>query len=270
MTVQFKGQLLALVGGMMALSLAACAPSAPQLKKVIEENPDIIYAAIQKDPKKFLEIVNDAAMKARAQEEQKMMEDEMKKREAEFASPKTPELPEGRAFVGPKDAPITIVEYSDFQCPYCKRGHQTVKEVMAAYDGKVKVYFKNFPIDRIHPHAMAAARWFEAVALQDFDKAFKFKALVFENQDKLNVRDDKDAEKVLEGFAKSAGADVAKAKAALKGEEVQKRIDADRKEAEAFGFSGTPGYLINGVSLKGAYPIEDFKAIIEKHLAAKK
>jgi protein-disulfide isomerase len=265
-----KAHLLAFVGGMMTLSLAACAPSAPQLKKVIEENPDIIYGAIQKDPKKFLEVVNEAAMKARAQEEQKMMEEEMKKREAEFASPKTPDLPEGRAFVGPKDAPVTIVEYSDFQCPYCKRGHATVKEVIAAYPGKVKVYFKNFPIERIHPHALAAARWFEAVALQDFEKAFKFKALVFENQEKLNVRDDKEAEKVLEGFAKQAGADVNKAKAATKGEEVAKRIEADRKEAESFGFSGTPGYLINGVSLKGAYPLEDFKAIIEKHLAAKK
>jgi protein-disulfide isomerase len=55
----------------------------------------------------------------------------------------------------------------------------------------------------------------------------------------------------------------------MEGEEVKKRIDADRAEAEKFGFSGTPGYLVNGVSLKGAYPIDEFKAIINKHLGQK-
>lgn len=259
----FGTGLVAIVAG---LTLVSCAPSAPQIKKVMEENPDILYGVIQKDPKKFLEVVNEAAQKARQVEEQKYVEEENKKREEEFANPKQPEIAEGRAFKGAKDAPVTIVEYSDFQCPFCRRGHQTIEQVLKEYDGKVKVYFKNFPIERIHPMALPASKWYEAIALQDMDKAYQFKAYVFDHQDELNSG----GEKFLEKAAKDVGVkDFAKAKKDVDGEEVKKRIDADRAEAEKFGFSGTPGYLINGVSLKGAYPFDDFKSIIDRHLSKK-
>ena len=244
------------------LLLANCAPSAPQIKKVMEENPEILYGVIQKDPKKFLEVVNEAAQKARQAEEQNYAEQETKAREEEFKNPKKPEIQEGRAFAGAKDAPITIVEYSDFQCPFCKRGHQTTEAVLKEYPGKVKIMFKNFPIERIHPLALPASKWYEAIALQDIEKAVKFKAAVFEGQDEMNQK----GEKFFEESAKKVGADVAKAKKSLDSEEVKKRIEADRTEAEKFGFSGTPGYLINGVSLKGAYPLDEFKKIIDQHL----
>lgn len=261
---KFIGRRLSAV--LAGLSLISCAPSAPQLKKVMEENPDILYSVIQKDPKKFLEVVNEAAQKARMAEEQRMVDEENKKREEEFANPKTPEIAQGRAFKGAKDAPITIVEYSDFQCPFCKRGHSTMEQVLKEYDGKVRVVFKNFPIERIHPLALPASKYYEAIALQDIDKANKFKAVIFDNQEDLNGK----GEKFLEEAAKKVGANLARIKKDLESEEVQKRIDADRAEAEKFGFSGTPGYLINGVSLKGAYPFEDFKEIIDRHLAATK
>jgi protein-disulfide isomerase len=253
---------LALVAG---LSLAGCAPSAPQLKKIMEENPDILYGVIQKDPKKFLDVVNEAAQKARASEESKYAEDEAKAREEEFKNPKTPELAADRAYAGDKSAPITIVEYSDFQCPYCQRGHATMKEVLAAYPGKVRVLFKDFPIERIHPLARPASEMYEAIALQDTAKATAFKDYVFENQEMLN----KDGPKFIEAAAKKVGANVAKAKTDAKGEVVQKRLEADRAEAEKYGFSGTPGYLVNGVSLKGAYPIDEFKKVIDRQLAGK-
>lgn len=254
--------LLALAAG---LALSSCAPSAPQLKKVMEENPDILYSVIQKDPKKFLDVVNEAAQKARASEEQRFVEEEGKKREDEFKNPLKPEVAEGRAFEGTKDAPVTIVEYSDFQCPFCRRGNATMQQVLKEYPGKVRVVFKNFPIERIHPMALPASQMYEAIALQDIEKAGKFKTVVFEGQDELN----KGGEKFLEEAAKKVGANVAKAKKDMTGEEVKKRIDSDRGEAEKFGFSGTPGYLINGVSLKGAYPMDEFKKIIDRHLAAK-
>jgi protein-disulfide isomerase len=246
-------------------SFVGCAPSAPQLKKVMEENPDILYSVIQKDPKKFLDVVNEAAQKARASEESKFAEEETKKREQEFSNPLNPVVEADRAFEGAKDAPVTIVEYSDFQCPFCKRGHATMNEVLKAYPGKVKLVFKDFPIERIHPLARPGSEWYEAIALQDIEKANKFKGMVFENQDQLNEK----GEKFYDEVAKKVGANVAKAKADRKSEAVQKRLEADRTEAEKFGFSGTPGYLINGVSLKGAYPFDDFKQIIDRHLAKK-
>lgn len=257
--------LTAVLTATVALALAGCAPSAPQIKKVLEDNPDILYSVIQKDPAKFLQVVNEAAQKARASEEQKFAEEEKKAREEEYKNPKKPEIAPDRAYAGAKDAPITIVEYSDFQCPFCKRGHNTTEQVIKAYEGKVKVVFKQFPIERIHPLALPASKMYEAIALQDIAKATKFAAYVFNNQDELN----KGGEKFIDKAAKEVGANVAKAKKDAEGDEVKKRIDADRAEAEKFGFSGTPGYLVNGISLKGAYPLDEFKAIIDKQLAAK-
>jgi protein-disulfide isomerase len=245
--------------------LAGCAPSAPQIKKVLEDNPDILYSVIQKNPKKFLDVVQEAAQKARAQEEAKFQEDEAKAREDEMKNPKVPVLSDNRAAVGPKDAPVTIIEYSDFQCPFCRRGHSTMDQVLKAYDGKVRLVFKDFPIDRIHPMALPASKMYEAIALQDKNKATAFKNYVFEHQDDLV----QNGAKFIDEAAKKVGANVPKAKKDAEGDEVKKVIDADRAEAEKFGFSGTPGYLVNGVSLKGAYPFEDFKALIEKQLAKK-
>lgn len=258
----FKG--LALLSAVVAF--AGCAPSAPQLKKIMEENPDILYGAIQKDPKKFLDVVNEAAQKARSQEESQMAEQETKAREEEFKNPKKPEITDDRAFAGAKDAAITIVEYSDFQCPYCQRGHATMQQVLEAYPGKVKVVFKNMPIERIHPLARGAADLYEAIALQDKDKATKYKDYVFEHQQEEQTK----GPKFFEEVAKKVGANVAQAKKDAAGDKVKARIEADKAEGEKFGFTGTPGYLVNGVSLKGAYPIEEFKKIIDRLLAEKK
>jgi protein-disulfide isomerase len=244
------------------LSLAACAPSASQLKKVMEDNPDIMFSVIEKNPDKFLKVVNEAAQKARQVEEEHYKEDENKKREEEFKNPKAPDIAGERTFKGAKDAKITIVEYSDFQCPFCRRGFQTVDQVIKAYPNQVKVIFKDFPIERIHPHALKASQYYEAIGMQDRDKANKFHDLVFENQTEFTDK----GETYLKEAAKKVGANVAKVQKDINSETVKKILDADKAEAEKFGFSGTPGYLINGVSLKGAYPFEDFKSIIDRQL----
>lgn len=261
-----KKYVFVLVGALTALSLAACAPSASQMKKVLEDNPEILFSVIEKHPNEFLQTVNKAASQARAAEEQRMAEEETKKRDEEFKAPKQPALPENRAYAGEKTAPVTIVEYSDFQCPYCRRGHATMEQLLKEYPGKVRVLFKNLPIERIHPHALIASKYYEAIALQDPVKAIQFQKMVFDNQDDFS----QNGEKYLKEAAKKVGANVAKLSKDISSDEVKKRLDEDRAEAEKFEFSGTPGYLINGVSLRGAYPVEEFKQIIDKHLGVKK
>jgi protein-disulfide isomerase len=162
---------------------------------------------------------------------------------------------------GPKDAPITIVEYSDFECPYCSRGYRTIQEVKEKYKGKIRFVFKHLPLD-FHPMAMPAAQYFEAIALQSPEKAYKFHDYVFENQDKLKTG----KEKFLDEAARKAGADLAKVKTDMKSDTVMKRIEADMEEAKQFGISGTPGFIINGVSLRGAYPADKFAEIIDRQL----
>lgn len=247
------------------VSLSACSPTSSQLKKAIEADPSIVFVAIEKDPMKFIEVVNKAAQDAQKQAGEKAQQDEQKAREDEFKNPLKPVVEDGRVIFGKKDAPITIVEYSDFQCPYCSRGYQTMQQVRQEYKDKVRIVFKHLPLD-FHPLAMPAAQYFEAIAKQSHEKAEKFHDAMFEKQASMKDK----GEKLFSETAKKLGVDMKKLAADLKDEKVMARITADMEEARKFNFSGTPGFIINGVTLKGAYPFKDFKAIIDQHLSTMK
>lgn len=186
---------------------------------------------------------------------------EAEQREEEFKNPKKPKVSKDRAVLGSLQAPILIVAYSDFQCPYCSRGANTIEEVRKKYGSKVGFVFKHLPLP-FHPMAQPAAEYFEAIALQDSRKAYRFHDEVFKNQGDLQSK----GESLLQELAKKAGADLAQVKKDLKGAKVQKRIEEDKKEAQSFEISGTPGFIVAGVALKGAYPIEAFEEIIERRL----
>lgn len=256
-------KLVVITSALFALVGVGCT-SKQQIEKALEDNPDIVFNAIKKNPKKFVEVVNEAVRTAQETARADEEKEEQARVEEEFKNPKQPKIEEGRVIFGKKDAPITIVEYSDFQCPYCGRGYNTVKEVEKNYGDKVRIVFKHLPLD-FHPLAMPAAKYFEAIALQDHSKAEKFHDLIFTNQAKLN----QDGEKFLKDSAKKVGANLAKLEKDLTSEAVSARIAADMEEAKKFEFSGTPGFLINGVSLKGAYPFPEFKKIIDRHLGSK-
>ncbi len=232
------------------------------VKKTIQDNPDIVFEAIKKDPAQFMEVVRTAAQEAQKAEMENAQKAEMEAREAEFANPKKPEIGDNRAVLGSESAPVTIVEYSDFQCPFCQRGANTVKRVIDEYDGKVKLVFKHLPLEQKHPNARRGSEYFEAIAMQDAEKAYEFKQLVFKNQNETYG----DAEKLYKKLAKDVGANMSKLQEDLKSSTIDEIIESDMQEAGKFGFQGTPGYLINGVSLKGAYPYEEFKKVIDRHL----
>ncbi len=245
----------------LALAVTACAPSAKQLKEAVEKDPSIVFVAIEKDPEKFIEVVNKAARDAQQKGAEKAAQEETGKRDQEFANPLKPVIEEGRAIHGPADAKVTIVEYSDFECPYCSRGYQSMKEVLKAYPNQIRLVFKHLPLD-FHPKALPAAKFFEAVARQSAEKAYKFHDNVFENQGDLRSK----GEVFMKEAAKKAGADMKQLDKDLADPKLMDRINADMEEAKKFSFSGTPGFLINGVSLRGAYPFSEFKTIIDRHL----
>ena len=248
-----------------ALTFSSCAPSAKQLKEAIEKDPSIVFVAIEKDPAKFIEVVNKAAQDAQKVAGERAQQDEKKSREEEFKNPLAPELQADRVIFGKKDAPVTIFEYSDFQCPYCSRGFQTIQQVRKEYGDKVRVIFKHLPLD-FHPLAMPAAKYFEAIAMQSHEKAEKFHDAIFSNQASMKDK----GEKLLSETAKKLGVDMKKLEADIKSDKVSARIAADMEEAKKFNMSGTPGFVINGVSLRGAYPFPEFKSIIDQHLSAVK
>lgn len=241
--------------------MIGCTPTASQLKKVVEENPDIVFGAIEKNPAKFIEVVNKAAREAQGKAREEEEKQELSRMEDEFKNPKKPEITAQDATFGNASAPVTIVTYSDFECPYCSRGYLTVKQIRKEYGDKVRVVYKNLPLE-FHPLAMPAAKYFQAIVRQDMKKAEAFHDAVYENQSEFK----KDGEKFLEKIAKKVGADVAKLKKDLNSDEVKNAISASMAEAKKFDFSGTPGFLVNGVSVKGAYPFEYFKKIIDRQL----
>lgn len=245
---------------------AGCGPSDKQIVDAIQRNPtairtalendpSILYAAIKKDPNKFIEIVTEVTKQARAADKIKAFDEQLK-------APKEPALTASRVFAGNADAPVTIIEYTDMQCPYCSRGQQIMEQLLAQYPGKLRVISKHFPLP-IHPFAPEAAHMFEAIGSQDRGQALAFKAALFVRQREFGKR----GPLLIRDLAKDAKIDLARAQKDAKSEAVQRLVAEDAKEAQQFGFSGTPGYLINGVALFGARPVDDFKVLIDRLLA---
>jgi protein-disulfide isomerase len=158
---------------------------------------------------------------------------------------------------GGKEAKVTIVEFSDFQCPFCNRVNPTLAQINQTYGDKVRVAFKHLPL-RIHPDAPAAHAAAEAAHRQG--KFWEMHDKIFANQRELKP------EKFKE-YAKESGLDVAKFDKDVASPDVKKKIDADSQEADKLGVSGTPAFFINGRYVSGAQPFEAFKKVIDEELA---
>lgn len=247
--------------------VAGCSPSASQLRKTIEENPDIVFSAIEKDPKKFFEVVRAAQEKAQSGGQDDRIQAEVKRVLEEVKTPKKPYIDSARV-VGKADAPITIVEYSDYNCGHCSTAHETVEKIKAKYGDKVRFVFKNYPVlDQGTGTSKMAAEYAEALGLQGVDKMYAFHSAVFENQGSFQERKEAFLKDTLKEVASKTGADLGKAEKDRKSAAVKTIIDSDMKEASEFGFQGTPAFLVNGASLPGAYPPEAFFQIIDAILA---
>jgi protein-disulfide isomerase len=173
---------------------------------------------------------------------------------------------EGAACRGPKDAKVTIVEWSDFQCPFCAKGYTTVEqEVLKQYGDKVKFCFKDFPL-AFHPWAEPAAIAAECVRQEKPDLYWKVYNGFFQNQKDVNPGNVKD--KAVE-FA-GAGLDKAKFDDCFDNKKTQAAVKADMAEGQSIGVSGTPSFAINGRLLVGAQPFPQFKAVIDDELASAK
>ena len=165
---------------------------------------------------------------------------------------------EGPTLGAPK-AKVTIVEFSDFQCPFCSRAEATVKEVMKVYDGKVRLVYRDYPLP-FHPQAEKAAE--AAHCAGDQGKYWEMHEKLFANQQALEAP-------ALKGYAKDLGLDQAKFDKCLDAGEKTGLVETNRKAGEKVGVTGTPAFFINGYMLSGAQPFEEFKAIIDGELASK-
>jgi protein-disulfide isomerase len=157
---------------------------------------------------------------------------------------------------GPSDAKVTIVEFSDFECPFCGRATPTVEEVLKKYDGKVRFVFREFPLP-MHKSAKKAAE--AALCANQQDKFWPMYDKMFANQEKLEPTD-------LKGYAKDLGLDQAKFDACLDGGKMESAVQADIEAGKALGVDGTPAFFINGRPYSGAQPLDKFVDVIDSEL----
>jgi protein-disulfide isomerase len=161
---------------------------------------------------------------------------------------------------GASSAPITIVEFSDFQCPYCSKAEETVSQVMKAYDGKIRLVYRDYPLP-FHPQAQKAAE--AAHCAGDQGKYWEMHEKLFSNQKALEPT-------ALKGYAKELKLDQAKFDKCLDSGEKAKLVETNKKAGEQVGVTGTPAFFVNGYMLTGAQPFEEFKSLIDQELAVAK
>ncbi len=158
---------------------------------------------------------------------------------------------------GGAEALVTIVEWSDFECPYCKRILPTLEQLFEEYPTEVRLVFRHFPLHAIHPNAQAAAE--AAVCAQDQGAFWALHDLMFEEQDTLGVDDLKDK-------AERAGLDAEAFAACMEAEDTPGRVEADRRAGIEVGVNGTPALFVNGRPLAGAVAYEELAGVVEDEL----
>lgn len=171
----------------------------------------------------------------------------------------------GRPFRGPSTATTVVVEYGDFQCPFCLRAYQMVEEtLMRRYGDRIRFYFKHLPLAKLHPWAESAARATECAARQNPDAFWTMYDSFFRGQKETTVEN---VEAKAAEYASAANLDVDKLLTCLRARETAEQVQADVAEAAAVGVSSTPTFIINGQKIVGAQPIESFQSIIEQEVA---
>jgi protein-disulfide isomerase len=165
---------------------------------------------------------------------------------------------EGAPFKGPENAPITIVEVSDFHCPYCKRVQPTLSQILSKYGDKVKLVFRDLPLDQLHPDARKAAE--AARCAKDQDKFWPY-------HDKLMSAGTDASPEKLKAYAQELGLDAGAFEQCLVSRKHQAAVQKDIDEGNRLGVTGTPAFFINGRLLSGAQPVDAFFKIIDEELS---
>ena len=167
------------------------------------------------------------------------------------------QVPLGGPVRGPATAQVTVVEFSDFQCPFCSRVVPTLERLRKEYPTQVRISFRHFPLP-FHENAALAAE--AAVAAEAQGKFWEMHDKLFANQFDLT-------RPALEKYAAQIGLDMVKFRAALDGHQGKGRVDADLALGHQVGIEGTPNFFVNGRSVQGAQPFEEFKRVVDEEIA---
>jgi protein-disulfide isomerase len=162
---------------------------------------------------------------------------------------------------GPADAPVTIVEFSDFECPSCAEAQEMLRQITMEYGDQVRLVYRDFPLERAHPNALRAA--LAAECADEQGKFWKMHDQMFSHQDALASAD-------LRRYANEIGLDEIAFLNCMESERYLTEVRKDRADGEAYGVQGTPTFFVNGRMITGARPYEYFRRTVEAALNAVK
>ncbi len=233
-------------------TLFACSPSSSDkaVRQAIKEHPDMVLDALGDRKEALFAMVVEGQREYQEGQRQARQAEEMQK-------PLRPAIDPARSLRGPADAPTTVVVYSDFLCPYCARGAEVLKQFAERHPDSVRILFKHYATEDL---ARQAALMYEALAAQDPKLAFAFHDAVFAAQQAV----EQTGEPGLFALAVKLGANMPRLKRDMRNPALAKRIDDDVAEARSFGIEGTPTFLIDGVSVRGAAPIGEFEDVLRR------
>lgn len=244
---------------------ASAAPATPvtmsaetfnnMLREALRKDPDLLLDVLRNNSESVLDIAQEGSNQRR----RKALLVQWKN---ELTQPKAVEL-KGRPLRGSADAPVTIVAFSDFTCPYCQQGAATVQKLLGDYSDKVNYVFKHFPLEG-EGIARLAAEYHVAAGLQGNDKSWQYYDMLFSRRADLL----KDGESALIKAAKDIGLDTKRLAADAKSKAVRDAVDADMAEAAKLGVQGTPYFLVNNLVVRGALSPELFSEAINMALQA--
>jgi protein-disulfide isomerase len=249
----------------LALALAACQPApsespkaveAEQIRALLKENPKLVFEALAQDKLALYQLVVDGEKIKRRQ----LWEQGISRG---LANPLKPDLDPSRPWHGSPQAPLVIVEYSDFMCPSCATGAENLAKLFAKHPGKFRVLLKH------NPHGTLAKRlalYFEAIGRQDPAKAWEFYRQVFKQQKKIQKEKLAAVQKILQGMDLDQG----RLARDMADPALARRLKRDTAEADKFKLHGTPSFVVAGVAVRGPASVSGFEDIMRQWQARPK
>ncbi|WP_027178630.1 DsbA family protein [Maridesulfovibrio bastinii] len=220
-----------------------------QVEDVLKENPQLIFEVLEQNNVQLLEIVERGIDKREKQARKMQFEKELN-------NPFKPKLDLARLELGNPDAPVTVVEYSDFLCPYCSKANSMINAMVKNHPDKYRLFYKHLPL---HKNSRKIAMIYEAIASIDHGKAFKFKNYVFSHQAKFR---EKNIDMALSQAVLETGIDSKALQQSLTSKELSSIVRQDVAEADSFGLDATPTFLVNGVTIRGFVSAKQFDDIV--------
>lgn len=253
MTLVQGGALGVFSGSAMAAQNVTDENLAQMLRQVLREKPELVMDVLRQNSETILDIAQQGSTVRR----KRALESQWRE---DFKVPKKAAL-DGRPVLGAENAPVTIVAFSDFTCPYCVQGAQTVRQLLQQYDKKVRYIFKHMPGGKDTPSRLAS-EYVVAAGLQSQEKAWKLYEVCFDQRERLST----EGEAFLKEAAGKLGLNVQKLTTDAKGKKVKDIIEEDLADAKRLGIEGTPYFLVNDLVVRGALPLELFRGAVDMAL----